>query len=270
MPGWPPGTRGRLELTPDETNVLEISAADLANLAEINIVTPTTAATPLVVNVTGASFSGTVPNLAGVSGAQAPYMLWNFPDATSITVTGGDSIQGTIYAPNADFNWNSTINVEGNIIAARFAHGPTPFVAAPRELHDFPFDTEITCAALTPPTTTTTTTVVPTTSTTTTVVPTTTTTTTTVAPTTTTTTTIPGTTTTTSSTTSSTTTTTDPGTGLTSTSTTAPSGVGPDGGTLPTTGGSGASLLPAALGALAIGAALVGAARSSSRTVDES
>ena len=98
-------------------------------------------------NVTGSSFNGTTPNLAGISSGAAPFILWNFPDATSITVTGGDSIEGTLYAPNAALTWAVTQNIEGNVIAASFTHGPPPVLAQPREIHSLPFATEVSCSS---------------------------------------------------------------------------------------------------------------------------
>ena len=148
----PSGARGRLTLTPGVTNVLELSGADLANLAEITFAAAPTASTPLLVNVTGTSLTGTTPNLAGIGGSAAPYILWNFPQATSIVVTGGDTIEGTIYAPNATLNWVPTQNIEGNVIAASFIHGTPAVVASPdlREVHDFPFATTLSCETPTP------------------------------------------------------------------------------------------------------------------------
>ena len=124
----PPGSQGRLTLTPGMTNVLTLSASDLDNLTEIgflNNITPS-ADTPLLVNVTGTSFNGSTPNLPGAGSASAPYMLWNFPDMSSITVTGGDSLEGTIYAPGASVVWAPTQNIEGNVIAGAVHPRPHP------------------------------------------------------------------------------------------------------------------------------------------------
>ncbi|TYL55643.1 choice-of-anchor A family protein [Nocardioides sp. BGMRC 2183] len=140
----PAGSRGRLSLVSGRTNVLTLSETDLANLAEITFLDRPTADTPLLVNVTGAEYLGNIPNMAGVSGGQAPYILWNFADATRIVVTGGDSIEGTLYAPNAALTWVPTQNIEGNVIAASFNHG-MPEGRTTREIHDFPFDTELSC-----------------------------------------------------------------------------------------------------------------------------
>ncbi|MDR6905706.1 choice-of-anchor A domain-containing protein [Agromyces sp. 3263] len=147
-PPYAEGTAARLTLVPGETNVVTLAAADLDALAEITFPDGGPSPdTPLLVNVTGTAFSGTIPNLAGLSGANAPFILWNFPEATSVTVTGGATLEGTIYAPNADVNWQVTQNIEGNVIAASFIHGQpaaTP-VGSPREVHNFPFAAELTC-----------------------------------------------------------------------------------------------------------------------------
>jgi choice-of-anchor A domain-containing protein/LPXTG-motif cell wall-anchored protein len=141
-----PGTAARFTLEPGRTNVLSLTAAELDDLSELTFVDQPTAGTPLLVNVTGTGFDGNVPNLAGVGGAQAPYILWNFPDAVSITVTGGDSLEGTIYAPDADVVWAPTQNIEGNVIAREFTHGPAASPpGTPREIHDFAFGTTISC-----------------------------------------------------------------------------------------------------------------------------
>lgn len=147
-PPYPVGGSGALRLVPGQTNVFEIAADDLARLGEISFPDGGPSPdTPLLVNVTGDTFLGTTPNLAGIGSPNAPYILWNFPEATSVTVTGGDSIEGTLYAPNALLNWQITQNIEGNVIAAEFIHGVpslTP-VGTPREVHGFPFAAELSC-----------------------------------------------------------------------------------------------------------------------------
>jgi len=145
---FPSGARGKLTLAPDRTNVLTMTAADLANLSEITYTNPPTSTTPLLINVTGSSFNGKMPNHPGVSGSQAPYILWNFPEAETIKVTGGDSQEGTVYAPHANLTWVPTANIEGNVIASTFSHGnPKANLRRPREIHDFPFNAKLSCAS---------------------------------------------------------------------------------------------------------------------------
>ena len=147
-----PGTRAHVTLAENQTNVLDISAADLASLGELAFDDQPTLTGPLLVNVTGTSFEGTMPNSPGISSTQAPFILYNFPQATSVTVTGGDSLEGTIYAPRANLTWLVTQNIEGNVIASSFTHGqPAPVPGQPREVHDIPFRAELSC--VTPPTT---------------------------------------------------------------------------------------------------------------------
>lgn len=138
------------------TNVLNVTAAQLAALPSLTFNgPPPSAQSPLLINVSGSAYAGPIPNLAGVSGVNAPYMLWNFPDATTVDITGNHSVEGTLYAPIADVNWQSTANVEGNVIASNFTYGSVAAPTAPRELHDFPFDAQLTCTGGTvPPTTT--------------------------------------------------------------------------------------------------------------------
>ncbi|GAA5147974.1 hypothetical protein GCM10023340_21190 [Nocardioides marinquilinus] len=134
-----PGAKGVLQLVPGRTNVLSLTTDELRNLSEITFADKPTASTPLLVNVTGTTFDGNTPNLAGIGGVDAPYILWNFPTATSIRVVGGATIEGTIYAPNAAIDWQTSNNIEGNVISARLDHGQG-------ELHDFPFDAVLDCS----------------------------------------------------------------------------------------------------------------------------
>ena len=146
----PVGARGRLTLIPGQTNVLTLSSVDLSRLSEITFTNQPSASTPILINVTGTTYLGNIPNLAGVSGSQAPYMLWNFPDATTIVVNGGATIEGTLYAPNANLTWIPSQNIEGNIIAASFNHGLPGRARNLREVHDFPFSTTLSCTAIDP------------------------------------------------------------------------------------------------------------------------
>ena len=124
-PGQSAGSIPRLEVQTAQT-VAEFtqSVPELDRLTSITFNDPRPGpGTPLVINVSG-NFDGSMPNLAGVSSANTPYMLWNFPDATDLEVENSDSLEGTIYAPRADL-----------------------------EVHDFPFRGVIDCEPATQPTT---------------------------------------------------------------------------------------------------------------------
>jgi len=147
-----PGTQLYLDLEAGTTNVLALSAAELGNTASLTYRgTPPGGDTTLLVNVRGTAYAGTMPNQAGASSATAPYTLWNFPEATALRFEGGDSLNGTLYAPRADLEWAITQNIQGNVVARSFLHGPAAGpVGAPREIHDYPFLGRITCASTTP------------------------------------------------------------------------------------------------------------------------
>ncbi|MCA5924270.1 collagen-binding domain-containing protein [Curtobacterium oceanosedimentum] len=146
----PQGTAAFVDVRPGATNVLTVPGTDLDALDLLTFRGLPDPSSPLVVNVTGSSFDGTIPNLANLTSANAPFVLWNFPEATSVHVTGADVLEGTIYAPRADVRWDVTQNIEGNVIAASFTHGvasaPGPL---PLEIHSFPFSTTVSCLSTT-------------------------------------------------------------------------------------------------------------------------
>ncbi len=139
----PPGSNAVISLTPGVTNVLNLSAADLSNIAVLTFATAPTAITPLLINVDtggiGDSYAWTVPNFAGISGNDARYVLLNFPTVTTLTLTpGAATIEGSIYAPDADLVDHSASNTEGSIITRTFDHQGG-------EVHYFPFSTTLAC-----------------------------------------------------------------------------------------------------------------------------
>ncbi|OON27768.1 hypothetical protein BSA16_30305 [Micromonospora sp. Rc5] len=79
----PPGSNAVVTLTPGVTNVLDISATDLANIAVLTFATPPTADTPLLVNV----------------------------DTTDVAD-----------APNADVDALTNSNIEGSVITRTLVH----------------------------------------------------------------------------------------------------------------------------------------------------
>ncbi|WP_026284453.1 choice-of-anchor A family protein [Salinispora arenicola] len=144
----PPGTNAVIDLSPNTTNVLNISATDLDNISVLTFADQPTASSPLLVNVNttdvGDSFSWTSPTFAGVGGPEARFILFNFPTATSLTLAaGGATVEGTIYAPRADYTDLDQSNTEGNIITRTLAHHGG-------EIHDYPFSTTLACSNGTP------------------------------------------------------------------------------------------------------------------------
>ncbi|MFF6793027.1 collagen-binding domain-containing protein [Streptomyces filamentosus] len=151
---------GRLALDGTRTNVLRLTGAELNALSEITFLDRPTEKGPLVIDVdttaTGGVFTWDVPNLAGVTGADAPYILWNFADATAVTIATGDTIEGTIYAPRAHVTDVDPANIEGDIIAKALTAGPLEAQRAADvnagEIHHFPFAATLSCETTPTPT----------------------------------------------------------------------------------------------------------------------
>ncbi|MGW4809023.1 collagen-binding domain-containing protein [Kitasatospora sp. NPDC004272] len=153
---YPPGTNGNLTLTPGRTNVLHLTGQQMNALGEIKFNNQPTKDTPLVI-VTDTTAEGGVfvwdnPNTPGIGGQQAPYVLWDFPDATDLTMATGDSLEGTIYAPSAHLRDINGSNIEGDVIARAYDAGPLvggdSVIAG--ELHYWPFDAVVDCESTSP------------------------------------------------------------------------------------------------------------------------
>ena len=122
------GTNAYLTLTPGAQNVLDISAANLANLSILTFRDAPSLVTPLVINVdtsgVGNTFTWTLPNINGLqTSSAAPYILWNFSNATQLTISGSQTVPGTVYAPGTAVNDYDGNGVAGGIIAASLAAG---------------------------------------------------------------------------------------------------------------------------------------------------
>jgi choice-of-anchor A domain-containing protein len=162
----PASGRVRIQLTPGVQNVLNLTAAEFANITEITFLNSPTQDTPLIVNISGSSvtwpnmttpglFLGSAP-LVRLGIAAAPYILYNMPEATQLTRTQGDSVEGTIYAPQANFIDTASSNIEGDIITASLYRNGG-------EYHHAPFDAPLTPCGVSPtPTPTPTSTLTPT------------------------------------------------------------------------------------------------------------
>ena len=142
-PVIPPGGRVSISLTPGVQNVLNLTAAEFASITELTFKNSPSATTPLVVNVSGGSVTWPNMNTPPLGLAEAPYVLWNFPDASLLTRTQGDSAQGTIYAPRADFINTDPLNVQGDIIAATLDRDGG-------EYHHAPFNAQLTACGAVP------------------------------------------------------------------------------------------------------------------------
>lgn len=142
-----PGQIIEISLEPGTTNVLDLTGEDLNNMAELRFLDQPTLDTPVLINVdtsgTGGELDWIVAPQSPISGDQSPYMLWNFGDTTRLRIAGGDTVQGSILAPDADYSDVSPTNVEGQIIARNASLGEVGENGG--EIHHFPFAATLTC-----------------------------------------------------------------------------------------------------------------------------
>lgn len=115
-----------LTITAGKVNVFNIADSNLLDLQSKRIFLAGAgtldATTPLIINVAsdpGASLTFTMPQIQG-QGSNARFLIWNFPNAASITIdataggNGGD-VFGSILAPYADVT--SNVSITGGVIA---------------------------------------------------------------------------------------------------------------------------------------------------------
>ncbi|HEY1487388.1 MAG TPA: choice-of-anchor A family protein, partial [Micromonosporaceae bacterium] len=140
----PESTPGQVFLSPVAgTNVLNLTGNELNN-AQITFKTSPSATSPVIINVDApADFTWNVQVSAGASSANAPFIIYNFQNASTVTQTGSPAVEGTIYAPDANFIDNSGGDIEGQLIVAGWT-------ANGGEMHYFPFNAPLSCNA-TPP-----------------------------------------------------------------------------------------------------------------------
>ena len=151
-------TGGQLKITlASGTNVLNVSGSDLNSVTNgITFTNSPDANHVLVINVNASgSFTWNVWNQAGIGGGAAPYIIYNFYNTTSLNIAGNSTIEGTVFAPNADITKTiNQSNIEGQVIGLSF-------VQSGGELHYYPFTPSVSgCAVGCTPTTSTSTAVI--------------------------------------------------------------------------------------------------------------
>jgi len=69
------------------------------------------------------AFKWLVSNQAGIGKKSLSYVMFNFPNATTLNIAGNSTIEGTVFAPFADIvKKENQSNIEGQIIALSYEH----------------------------------------------------------------------------------------------------------------------------------------------------
>lgn len=108
----------------DGINYLNIKGSEMNNVQSITFNNQPSASKVLVINVdTPSTFNWNVWNQPGISFQHCPYILYNFYNATQLNLTGGGTIEGTVFAPFANLDKSGhQSNLEGQVIAKSFNH----------------------------------------------------------------------------------------------------------------------------------------------------
>lgn len=133
-------TSGQLKINlADGINVLNVTGSELNSVTNgITFNQQPSASKVLVINVNAAgSFTWNVWNQAGIGGVNAPYILYNFYNTTSLNIAGNSTIEGTVFAPYADISKTvNQSNIEGQIIAQSYFQSGG-------ENHHYPFNASV-------------------------------------------------------------------------------------------------------------------------------
>lgn len=128
------GTQAVINLTSGQDNFVTIDADDLNSYSSIQFSPSPSSSSPLVITVPNSgSFDFDIPNLTNIQNTDAKYVIWNFPNLTSLELTGS-TIIGSILAPNADVDKAASNNIEGQVLANSYIHRQG-------EVHNKPFST---------------------------------------------------------------------------------------------------------------------------------
>jgi choice-of-anchor A domain-containing protein len=115
-----------LSLTPGVANVLNLDQSNLIDLQDEIIYMPANVVsdeTPLIINVAteqGGSVEFTPPTMQGL-GQSTVHVIWNFPNASNVTVQNAApavGLAGTLFAPYATVT--SYADIKGGVIARDF------------------------------------------------------------------------------------------------------------------------------------------------------
>ncbi|MEE1754731.1 collagen-binding domain-containing protein [Streptomyces sp. SP18CS02] len=146
-----PGSNVRVRLSEDRTNVLRLTGEQLSDIAVLTFENKPTATGPLVVvtDTGGDGLSWRTPALTGAGDAEAPYLLWAFPDAARITLTGGNTLFGSLHAPRAHLKDLSAAGIEGDVVVRSLEAGTLPASSGGAVnaggIHHVPFAAELSC-----------------------------------------------------------------------------------------------------------------------------
>lgn len=135
-----PQATAKLDLVQNQINVLNTTPSTLDNIQNFTFQN-LNANSPIVINVNGggADFNWIVPAFGGQN---ASYIFWNFINIPNLTLSGGNTLDGTVYAPNSNLIKSNSGNIQGDVVAKSF-------VGNAGEIHYYPWNITLpTCGVI--------------------------------------------------------------------------------------------------------------------------
>ena len=128
---------GNINLVANQTNILNITGTVLATYSTIIFNQQPSATQPLIINVDATGlFDWTLPTFSGIGDTQGAFILFNFYNTDFLNISSGNTLYGTVFAPNTDFTKSNSGNINGQVIAKAYTH-------VEGELHHHPLNFDI-------------------------------------------------------------------------------------------------------------------------------
>jgi choice-of-anchor A domain-containing protein len=117
----PPAGQVLIPALSNGANILHLSGINLNNIQSLTFSEKPSASKYLIINVDQAgAFSWNNCVFAGIGGEDAPYVLLNFYNATTVEMGNSQSVYASVFAPFASVWKNNSGNVDGQVIAVDF------------------------------------------------------------------------------------------------------------------------------------------------------
>ena len=144
------GGQANINLGANTNNVWNVTGATLNTYSQINLSgNLPSASRPLIINVNNAGTFNWA-NVKFIMGSEsdnfmeinrAPYIIWNFYNASALNIQNSNLVLGSILAPLADMKNNASGNITGQVIAKTFTKPNAG------ELHIAKFNANVICGA---------------------------------------------------------------------------------------------------------------------------
>ena len=137
----------KIILDPNIVNVLNVTDAFWAALGgNINFQgVPSSGSGGFILNIkSGGTVNFNMPTTGGTNGPTAPYTIFNFPDATTLNISGAE-LNATVFAPFANITHSGLSNIQGQVIGQSYT-------SSGEEIHHYPFAVDLGSCGSAPPT----------------------------------------------------------------------------------------------------------------------